>query len=143
MRIGNVKEASGCLWFSSVGSASASSTRRRSAELIGKWRRHQTAVPQRVVSKRKRGGNRRKKAVCRLAKRHRTIERKRLDFHHKTARRLVQQSDLIAVEDLNVRGLQRGMLAKSVSDAGWFKSSSPSAKARRSTRRLARQARRR
>ena len=31
----------------------------------------------------------------------------------------MQQHDLIAVEDLNIRGLQRGMRAMSVSDAGW------------------------
>jgi putative transposase len=74
---------------------------------------------QRVVSKRTRGGSRRKKAVRRLAKRHRAVERVRRDFHHKTALRLVQRHDLIAVEDLNIVGLQRGMLAKSVSDAGW------------------------
>ncbi len=74
---------------------------------------------QRVVSKRARGGARRKKAVRRLAKRHRAVERVRRDFHHKTALRLVQQHDLIAVEDLNIVGLQRGMLAKSVADAGW------------------------
>ena len=74
---------------------------------------------QRVVSKRARGGARRKKAVRRLARRHRAVERTRRDFHHKTAHRLVQHHDLIAVEDLNVRGLQRGMLAGSVSDAGW------------------------
>jgi putative transposase len=54
-----------------------------------------------------------------LAKRHRAVERVRRDFHHKTALRLVQRHDLIAVEDLNIVGLQRGMLAKSVSDAGW------------------------
>jgi putative transposase len=74
---------------------------------------------QRVVSKRARGGARRSKAVRCLAKRHRAVERVRRDFHHKTALRLVQRHDVIAVEDLNIVGLQRGMLAKSVSDAGW------------------------
>jgi putative transposase len=74
---------------------------------------------QRVVSKRRKGGKRRRKAVRRLAKRHRRVERVRRDFHHKVARMLVQQYDVLAVEALNVRGLQRGMLARSVSDVAW------------------------
>ncbi len=74
---------------------------------------------QRVVSKRVRGGVRRRKAVVLLAKRHRRVERVRRDFHHHVARQLVMGYDLIAVEALNVSALSRGWLAKSVSDAGW------------------------
>lgn len=74
---------------------------------------------QRRVSKRKRGSKRRQKMVRTLARRHRKVQRARRDFHFKTARKLVHQYDLIAVEDLNVRGLSRGMLAKSVNDAAW------------------------
>lgn len=74
---------------------------------------------QRVVSKRKRGSHRRRKAVALLAKEHAHVARVRRDFHHKTARALVNAYDLIAVEDLNVKGLARGMLAKAVNDVGW------------------------
>src|SRR5690606_9685543 len=74
---------------------------------------------QRRVSKRKRGSKRRQKMVRILARRHRKVQRARRDFHFKTARKLVQQYDLIAVEDLNVRRLSRGRLAKSVHDAGF------------------------
>lgn len=74
---------------------------------------------QRRVSKRQRGGARRRKMVQVLARRHRRVERARRDHHFKVALKLVRQYDLIAVEDLNVRGLARGMLAKSVHDAGW------------------------
>lgn len=74
---------------------------------------------QRIVSKRKRGGANRKKAVRLLAKRHRRVENARRDFHWKAARSLVGRYDLIAVEDLNVKGLAGGMLAKSVHDVGW------------------------
>jgi transposase, IS605 OrfB family, central region len=42
-----------------------------------------------------------------------------LDFHRKTAKSLVERFDLIAHEDLNVKGLAGGMLAKSVHDVGW------------------------
>ena len=74
---------------------------------------------QRIVAKRKRGSNGRRRAVTLLAKHHRKVERARRDFHFKAAHALTQRYDLIAVEDLNVKGLAGGMLAKSVHDAGW------------------------
>lgn len=74
---------------------------------------------QRVVSKRRKGGARRRKAVRRLAVRHRRVERVRRDFHHKAALALVRRCDVLAVEALNVQGLARGMLARSVSDVAW------------------------
>ena len=74
---------------------------------------------QRVVSRRKRGSKRRAKARAILARRHAHVANVRRDFHHKTARAIVQRYDRIAVEDLNVKGLARGMLAKAVNDAGW------------------------
>lgn len=84
-------------------------------------RRQEAALKrtQRRVSKRKRGAQRRRKMVQTLARRHRKVQRSRRDFHFKTALRLVRSCDQIAVEALNVRGLSRGMLAKSVQDAGW------------------------
>src|SRR3989442_6812049 len=43
----------------------------------------------------------------------------RNDFQHKLSRELVNHYGRIAVEDLNVKGLAGGMLAKSVHDAAW------------------------
>lgn len=74
---------------------------------------------ERIVSKRRRGGNRRKTAVRTLARRHRSVASARKDFHFKTALDLVRRYDTIAVEDLNIRGLARTRMAKSVHDAGW------------------------
>lgn len=74
---------------------------------------------QRRVSKRKRGGVRRRKMVRTLARKHRRVQNARRDFHFKTALNLVRKYDLIAVEDLNVHGLCQMRLAKSVHDAGW------------------------
>ena len=71
------------------------------------------------MAKRKRGSHRRRKAVAILAKKHARVARVRRDFHHKTARKIVDRYDFIAMEDLNVQGLARGMLARSVHDAGW------------------------
>ena len=74
---------------------------------------------QRKVSRRKRGSARRHKAVVMLQRLHAHVRTQRADFHHKAARTLVNNFGLIAVEDLNVKGLASGMLAKSVTDAGW------------------------
>lgn len=76
-------------------------------------------VQQRTVSRRKRGSNRRKKAVKLVAKTHQKIRRQRLDFHHKTARRLVNEHDVIAHEDLKVSNMVKSNLARSISDVGW------------------------
>lgn len=74
---------------------------------------------QRKVARRKKGSNRRRKAVLLLQRAHLHVGNQRRDFHHKTSRSLVNEYGLIAVEDLNVKGLAGGMLAKPVHDAGW------------------------
>jgi putative transposase len=74
---------------------------------------------QRYLARCKRGSNRRKKAKNRVAKIHKHIANQRLDFHHKLSRELVDSHGLIACEDLNVKGLARTRLAKSVNDVGW------------------------
>ena len=76
-------------------------------------------VIQKRVSRRKKGSNRRQKALKQLGKQHKTVADKRKDFHFKTANNLLKKYDVIAVEDLNVKGLARTRLAKSVLDAGW------------------------
>ena len=43
----------------------------------------------------------------------------RKDFHFKTANNLLKKYDVVAVEKLNIKGLTRTRLAKSVNDAGW------------------------
>ena len=51
---------------------------------------------------------------------HARVTNTRKDFAHKLARSLVAESDLIAVEDLNIKGMVKNKhLSKSISDAGW------------------------
>ena len=76
-------------------------------------------LAQRRVARRQRGSHGRKKAVVLLQKAHAYVQNQRADFHHKTARALVDAYGVIAVEDLHIKGLASGMLAKSVNDAGW------------------------
>jgi len=76
-------------------------------------------VKQRRQSRRKKGSTGKHKATRQVAKTHERIANQRRDFNHKLSRRLVGEFSLIGVEDLNILGLSRSMLAKSVHDAGW------------------------
>jgi putative transposase len=74
---------------------------------------------QRRVARRRKGSSGRRKAVLSLQRTHEHVASQRRDFCHKVARQLVDAYQLIAVENLNVKGMARGFLAKSVHDAGW------------------------
>ncbi|MCC5617179.1 transposase [Nostoc sp. CHAB 5836] len=74
---------------------------------------------QRKVSRRKKGSNRRKKAIQILGKQHKKVADTRKDFHFKTANNLLKKYDVVAAEKLNIKGLVKTRLAKSVNDAGW------------------------
>ncbi|NEO01858.1 MAG: transposase [Moorea sp. SIO3I7] len=76
-------------------------------------------VIQKRVSRRKKGGANRLKAIKQLGKQHKKIADKRKDFHFKTANYLLSKYDVVAHEKLNVKGLAKSRLAKSVLDAGW------------------------
>ena len=75
---------------------------------------------QRKVARRKKGSNRRRKAVRNLQRTHEHIANQRNDTAHKIARKLVNEYDTIAVENLNTAGLLKNRhLAKSIADAAW------------------------
>ncbi|MGB3403231.1 MAG: transposase [Microcoleaceae cyanobacterium] len=60
------------------------------------------------------------KAHKRYARKHLRVSRQREEFAKRVALRLIQSNDLVAYEDLNVKGLVRNRhLSKSISDAGW------------------------
>lgn len=64
------------------------------------------------------GSNSRKKAVKRLAKLHEHIADQRADFHWKLAHELCRHYSLIAIEDLNLKAMQK-MWGRKVSDLGY------------------------
>jgi putative transposase len=74
---------------------------------------------QRKVCRRKKASNRRRKAVQQLTRVHHHIKNQRSDFHHQVARQLINQYDVIAYENLNIKGLVRSRLAKPIADVGW------------------------
>ena len=105
----------GTTWFAITSDGEFVENPRHYQKAMRKLRTAQRAIA-RKPNKR---SNRRKKAVKRVAKIHRKVSRQRLDFHHKTANKLIRENDLIAHEDLNVGGMGRGNLARSIHDVGW------------------------
>lgn len=83
-------------------------------------RQRKLARAQRALSRCQKGSKNREKARVRVAIEHRKVREARLDHHHKLARRLVDENQAIAVEDLHVAGMIRNRrLAKHITDAGW------------------------
>ncbi|MFN6558712.1 MAG: RNA-guided endonuclease InsQ/TnpB family protein [Nostoc sp. ChiSLP01] len=61
------------------------------------------------------------KARIRYARKHLRVSRQRKEYCIRLAYSVIQSNDLVAYEDLNVKGLVRNRhLAKSISDAGWY-----------------------
>lgn len=77
------------------------------------------ASAQRMVNRRDKSSKRGHKAAVRVQKVHERVRCLRHNFLHHASNNIVRNYDLIAVEDLNVKGLARTRLSKSVMDAGW------------------------
>jgi putative transposase len=74
---------------------------------------------QRNLSRKRKGSRNREKARLRTARLHARVADARRDFHHQLSTRLVREHQTVCVETLNVKGMGRSKLAKSVHDAGW------------------------
>jgi putative transposase len=93
------------------------------------------AAAQQSLARKKRGSANRRRAKAKVAEVHRRIRDRRADFLHKTARALVNECDVIALEDLRIRNMTRSAsgtleepgtnvaaksgLNRSILDAGW------------------------
>jgi len=117
------------------------------------------AAAQQSLGRKQRGSANRRRAKAKAAGIHRRIRDRRRDFHHKTARALVNSCDAIGLENLNTAGMTRrpkpkpdpdkpgeylpngaaakGGLNKSILDAGWCQFASIlAAKAEEAERRI-------
>lgn len=75
---------------------------------------------QRKLARKKKGSNNREKARRLVARVHERVACARRDHLHKLSRRIVNENQVIAVEDLHVKGIMRNHnLAKATADVGW------------------------
>jgi putative transposase len=110
-----------------------------SGERFARRAQDRLAAAQRDLTDKQRGSNRRRRAVQRVARHHRSVRNQRRDFAHRLSRSLVDDYDRIVLEDLKVASMVRrprprpgpegsfepnGAAAKSglnrsIHDAGW------------------------
>ena len=75
---------------------------------------------QRELARRKRASKRRERTRLRLARQHNRITNQRRDWLHKITTYLVRSYDVIALEDLNVRGMTKNhSLAKAITNVAF------------------------
>lgn len=78
------------------------------------------AREQRKLSKMVKGSNNWKKQKIRVARAYEKVRNQRTDWHQKQSTALANQYDMIAVEDINYRGMAQGLhLAKATNDNGF------------------------
>jgi len=75
---------------------------------------------QQKLARKEKGSNSRKKYRKVVARVHERVSNSRADFLHKLSRKLVNDSQVVVVENLHVKGMVRNHnLAKAIFDAGW------------------------
>ena len=84
-----------------------------------KSEKRRKTLNQALSRKKRKGTQRRQKAGKHLSKHYQKVARQRKDFHYKTAHQLLSKYDVIAHENLNIKGLAKIHLSKSILDAGW------------------------
>ncbi len=77
------------------------------------------ARQQRKLARKQKGSKNDQKQANKVARRHLHIARQRKAFHYQVAHWLCSVYDLIVFENLNIKGLARNRLAKSILDVAW------------------------
>ncbi len=77
------------------------------------------AHQQRKLARRIKGSKNYQKQSNKVARLHLHVARQRKEFHYQVAHWLVNSYDLIIFENLNIKGLARTRLAKSILDVAW------------------------
>lgn len=90
-----------------------------------KWLRKaekRLAFLQRSLSRKKKGSKNREKARLQVAKLHEKIANQRNDFLHKVSHEITSENQVIVIEDLRVKNMQKNhKLAKAISEVSWAK----------------------
>jgi len=75
---------------------------------------------QRSLSRKVKGSSNRNKQRLLVASSHEKVANQRLDMHHKLSLRLTCENQVVAVEDLHIKGMVKNhKLAQAISDASW------------------------
>jgi putative transposase len=74
---------------------------------------------QRCLARRQKGSRRREKQRLRVARAHARVRQERQCALHALTTRLVREFDLICIEDLNVKGMARGLHTRAIHDAAF------------------------
>ena len=78
------------------------------------------AKEQRKLSKMVKGSNNRNKQRIKIAKLHKHIQNQRNDYLHKLSKKIIDENQVIALEDLKVKDMeQNNKLARNITDASW------------------------
>lgn len=90
-----------------------------------KWLRkaeRRLALLQRSLSRKRKGSNNRNKVRLQVARLHEKIANQRNDFLHKISNEITNENQVIVIEDLKVKNMQKNhKLAKAISEVSWAK----------------------
>ena len=84
-----------------------------------KAKQRKLARAQKELARRRKGSANREKSRQKVAAIHRKVRETRADHHHKLARRIVDENQVIGLETLGITALARTRMARSIHDAGW------------------------
>ncbi|NES69408.1 MAG: transposase [Okeania sp. SIO2D1] len=93
----------------------------KAVKAVAKQHKKADVTPRRRQSQavRPRDDASRKGMLTKRGNAHQAVADKRKDFHFKTANELLLKAEVIAHENLNIKGLAKTRLSKSINDAGW------------------------